>query len=110
MPRLKLTDRAIARLKPDPDGRQVLFWDQSQSGFGVLVSGSTRTFVCKAKGIRKALGRVGVMTLEEAREAARDMLRDLGAGIDPRQEKPTARTLGDTIDLYLKAHDLSPRT
>jgi len=108
MPRLKLSDRAIERLPAD--GRQTLYWDTAMPGFGVLVSSTTRSFVCKAGGIRKALGRVGVMTLDEAREAARAMLRDLTAGIDPRQEKAAGLTLGEAFARYLKAHDLSPRT
>ena len=86
MPRIKLSDRAIERLRPD--GKQILYWDTAMPGFGVLVSSTTRSFVCKAGGIRKALGRVGVMTLEEAREAARAMLRDLNAGLIRAKRKP----------------------
>ena len=38
------------------------------------------------------------------------MLRDLNAGVDPRQEKAAGLTLGEAFARYLKAHDLSPRT
>ena len=42
MPRLKLTEKSIARLPaPDPSGKQVPYWDQDLKGFGVLVSGKT---------------------------------------------------------------------
>ena len=44
MPRLKLTTRAIGRLRaPTPDGRQQLFWDSELKGFGVLLSGVSNT-------------------------------------------------------------------
>ena len=42
MPQLKLTEKAIAKLKaPDPSGKQVLYWDTDLRGFGVRVSGTT---------------------------------------------------------------------
>ena len=42
MPRMKLTERAVARLRaPDPSGKQVLWWDAELRGFGVLASGTT---------------------------------------------------------------------
>jgi hypothetical protein len=48
MPKLKLTERAIAKLlAPDPSGKQVLHWDTELKGFAVLCSGTTnsKTFV-----------------------------------------------------------------
>lgn len=42
MPRLNLTQRAIAKLPaPHPDGKQTLYWDEELRGFGVQCSGKT---------------------------------------------------------------------
>ena len=42
MPRIKLTEKAIDKLKaPTPGGRQVLYWDTELRGFGVLCSGKS---------------------------------------------------------------------
>lgn len=48
MPKLKLTETAIAKLKaPDPTGKQVPYWDTEQRGFGVICSGvsSSKAYV-----------------------------------------------------------------
>jgi hypothetical protein len=42
MPRLNLTQRAIAKLPaPHPDGVQTIYWDEELRGFGVQCSGKT---------------------------------------------------------------------
>lgn len=117
MPVLKLSDRQIGSLKaPHPDGKQTFYWDKSQTGFGVLVSGKTdvKSFVAKGqlhgRSVLKTLGKVGVLELPEARQKARELFRDLGAGIDPRRKKTAQATLGATLAVYLEAHDLAPRT
>ena len=76
MPSLTLTDKSIARLKaPHPSGKQTFYWDTAQTGLAVLVSGTTDTKSFMAKGplngkaVVKALGKVSVMTLAEARQA-----------------------------------------
>jgi hypothetical protein len=79
-------------------GKQTLYWDEAQTGFAVLVSGKTnvKTYMAKGqlkrKAVLKKLGRVGIMTLDEVRQAAREMFRDLGVGVDPRKKK-TVRAL-----------------
>lgn len=108
MPRLKLNDRAIERLHPDPDGKQCLYWDTTMVGFGVLVSGigDAKTYVVKTHGVRRKVGRVGVMTLAEARAAAQELMRS-----GPRRKPATGPlTLAAALDAYLAAHDLSART
>ena len=82
MPVIKLNDKSIRALKaPDPSGQQTFYWDENQTGFAVLVSGKTKTksFVAKGqlngKGVLKSLGKVGVMTQDEARQAARECIQ-----------------------------------
>jgi DNA invertase Pin-like site-specific DNA recombinase len=78
MAQLKLTKKSVEGLKaPAPSGQQCLFWDTTMPGFGVLVSGTTatKTFVVRGtvggRGIRKAIERVGLITLDDARLRAR---------------------------------------
>jgi integrase len=58
------------------------------------------------------VGTVGVETLAEARQKAREYFRDVGAGVDPRKPKKEAggATLVATLDAYLKANNLKPRS
>ena len=37
MPKIKLTAKAVERLRADPSGRPTLYWDVTLRGFGVLV-------------------------------------------------------------------------
>ena len=117
MPVLKLNDKSIAKLKaPDPSGQQQFYWDSVQTGFGILVSGKTnvKSYVAKGqlngRGVLKTLGRVGTITQAEARQAARELSRDLGAGVHPTRQKPSSLTLGEWLTAYLSGNDLKPRT
>ena len=92
MPKKKLTDAAVSRLKSPATG-QIDYWDALTPGFGVRISrGGTRTWLVQArvlkngawKQTRITLGHYPAMTLAEAREAARDALKEAQAGKDPR--------------------------
>ena len=92
MPKMKLTDAAVSRLKP-PDKGQKDHWDTLTPGFGIRIShGGTRTWLVQArilkngewKQTRVTLGRYPTMTLAEAREGAREAQKDAQAGEDPR--------------------------
>jgi len=118
MPSIKLTERAIERLKaPDPSGKQRLFWDSELTGFGVLVSGKTNTksYVIQrdlpnGKSRRITIAQTNVIGLDEARERAKEILAELYAGRDPKAKRGAA-TLGETLDAYLAARsDLRERS
>jgi integrase len=92
MPKKKLTDAAISRLKP-PTAGQEDYWDALTPGFGIRIShGGSRTWLVQArilkngawKQTRITLGRYPTMTLAEAREAAREAQKDAQEGKDPR--------------------------
>jgi integrase len=92
MPRMKLTDAAVQRLKP-PDKGQVDYWDELQPGFGLRISfGGSKTWLCQRrilkegawKQTRITLGRYPAMTLAEARERARLTMQQVSEGKDPR--------------------------
>jgi hypothetical protein len=79
MPRMKLTERSIARLvAPTPNKKQTVFWDADLRGFGVLVSGRTavKTFIVQrdlagGKTRRVTIASVAELSLSEARDKAR---------------------------------------
>jgi integrase len=119
MPILKLTEKAVAKLKaPDSSGNQVLHWDTALKGFGVLCSGTgdVKTFVVKGRiggrVVRRALGRAGVLTTAEARVRARETLASFLGGVDPQAETASSMTLRAALEMYLTARqgNLKPRT
>ena len=76
MPNVRLTDITIRAIKPPKEGQRT-YLDSSLPGFGVRVSqGGTKTFVlvAGANRSRTTIGRVGVVTLSEARTEAKHLL------------------------------------
>ena len=117
MPRLKLTEKAIAKLKaPDPSGRQILHWDTELRGFAVLCSGvsNARTYIAQrdlpnGRARRVTIGAVNEIALAVARTRAADILDDLRRGNDPKATKKAVATLRSTLESYLAARkDLRP--
>ena len=118
MPRIKLTEKAIDKLKaPAPGGRQVLYWDTDLRGFGVLCSGKTtaKTYVVQrdVNGLtrRVTVAATNVLKLDEARERAKLVLGELYLGRDPKRGRRTGATLQQVLDDYLAARrELRPRS
>jgi integrase len=119
MPKIKLTQRVIARIEaPQPGGKPVLFWDLDLKGFGVLASGKTnvKSFIAQrdlpnGKTRRITIAAVVEMTLTKAREHAAAILVDMRRGIDPKAARRGVATLKQTLDTYLAAcKDLRPST
>jgi integrase len=111
--RVRFTEKSVAKLRaPDPSGQQTLHWDAALPGFGLLVSGvsDARTWVVKAAGKRRKIGRADVLNLEQARAEARKAMLGLAAGIDPRAKKASAATLGEICEAYVSLASLKPRT
>ena len=91
MARNRLTDRKLAALKPE--GKRYDVMDTDVPGFGVRVSETgQRTFVLIARypgssnPTRRALGEYPALSLEQARERARDWRELIRKGIDPKAE------------------------
>ena len=106
-----LTKRTLDALKTDPDARYVL-WDESLPGFGIRVGSGARAYVLKyrlASGrVRWAtLGRVGVVTLDEARKRAKRDLGIVADSGDPLSHHDAARgapTFNHVADRFLDEH------
>lgn len=96
-----LTDRLLASLrkKPAEPGKRYEVMDTTVPGMGVRVTDKGKvTFIYVARypgspnPTRRALGEYGAITLEQAREKARDWRELIDRGIDP------AKQLADEID------------
>ena len=111
MPKMKLTEKSIARLRaPDPSGKQVAYWDETLRGFGVLCSGisNARSYVVQrdlpnGKTRRVTLASVAELSHDAARQKARETLLVMRGGIDPKELVRSEVTLRAALDNYLKA-------
>jgi integrase len=94
---VRLTDISIRSVKPPPRGQKTHF-DDTLSGFGIRVSqGGTKTFVLMHGVDRRlsTIGRVGIITLAQARQKAKSILaaKTLGVHEPPRSSFGEAKTL-----------------
>jgi hypothetical protein len=100
-----LTDRAIVALKPAPKGKRSLIWDALVPGLAVRVTDKgQRSFVLVTRypGSRnpapRTLGKVGAVSLSNARSIAQAWLGQIDQGIDPakaveQQERDTFQAI-----------------
>jgi integrase len=107
----KLDDRTIRNLKPPPSGRLEI-WDKLLPGFGLRVTeNDVRTyFVMYRTGFgegrkqrRYRLGDAKIMTLGEAREAARTALNKVVRGIDPAEDRVPVQGIQMAPDSFAAA-------
>jgi integrase len=114
---VKLTKRIVERLvAPDPSGKQRLAWDDTLKGFGVLISGKTRSksYVVQRKlpgGLtrRVTVGSVAELDLDRARDVAADLLQDIRRGRDPKR-RVAPITLRRALEAYLAAGQLTDKS
>ena len=112
MPRVKLTKREVERLRPAINGDLVV-WDADLLGFGVRVKPSgRRSYMVQYRNAhgrsrRVTLGRHGVLTLDQARRAARKLLGEVAANEDPAGERRKVRgepTMADLAEFKNSDH------
>jgi len=125
-----LTEREIATAKAPAGGRLVLT-DGKVPGLQIRVTSGTKTFtiwlrVGRGRGASKLLwtiGRVGELSLAEARERARRLRDEASQGTDPRkvlreavrkeeQEEAARLTVAGVVERFVdaRAHELKPDT
>ncbi len=107
---MRLTDISIKALKTPSEGA-ALFYDDLLSGFGVRVSeGGTKSYILThgRRRQRETIGRVGVLSLHEARAEAKRRLAEYTLG----REKPRSIGWSDALEKYLGevATTCKPRT
>jgi integrase len=119
MPTIKFTVRSLDALKPPTQGR-VDYWDADLPGFGLRIAAiapnrpgtvprKTWTLMYRADGrqFRLSLGSYSTLPLAEARQLAKDALREIAHGRNPAEQKKAARlaeNVFDLADLYLEKH------
>lgn len=108
-----LTKREIDAASIAPGQARLMLWDDDPRGLGLRVYESGRkTFVVTyrdAGGAKRlaTIGDYGVFTLDQARDAAREMLRIAESGADAlkvRRARKAAPTFRDLIDAYKQRH------
>jgi len=112
MGRVKITKRMVDTVVAPVSG-EVNLWDSEVPGFSLRVrSSGSRVYVVEYRNRsqrkrRVTLGRHGRLTVEQARDLARQILAAVARGEDPaeeRQENRSAPTFGELASRYLGQH------
>lgn len=96
---MRLTDISVKALKPK-DGGVAIYYDDAITGFGVRVSeGGTKSYILThgARRRRETIGRVGVISLQDARAEAKRRLAEYTLG----RERPRSIGWTDALEEYL---------
>ena len=110
----RLTKSQIDKITPPLTG-YALHWDEQDKGFGLRVTkDGKRTYIVQGriygKEARISIGPHGVFTPDQAREVAREYLRSMRQGIDPRtvakERAAECVTLRDVADAYKRDRPL----
>lgn len=105
--RCLLNDKKIASIKPCSKRQE--FWDLSLPGFGMRVTkNGQKTFfvMCRDqhRQRRVSLGRYPIITLSEAREAAREKIRTVAQGIALDIKQPKIVTVEQAVDQFIELY------
>jgi integrase len=97
MARETITDKKLKALKPAPDGKRIEIFDSIVPAMCVRVTDKgAKSFALVSRfggkhPVRRVLGTYPAMTLERARERAREWLELVGKGIDPAELERSKR-------------------
>lgn len=108
----KLTKRTVDTTKPVASG-DVVIWDTEMPGFGLRVKPSGRkSYIVQfrnrqGRSRRLTLGAHGVLTPDDARREAKQLLAEVDRGTDPvteRERERRAASVAELAALYLDHH------
>jgi hypothetical protein len=112
MPRIRLTQLSVDRLRPPKTGR-IIHWDRHLPGFGLRITANgAKSWVAMyrvaGKPVMETIGTLAkIPKVEEARQAARDSMEKAAAGSHPFVEKrieaarSAANTVAAAVERYL---------
>ena len=107
---MPLTKKRIDKAEHPASG-QVFLRDDLLRGLVLRITPGSKTFVLEkdinGKSRRLTLGQFGTLTLDQARQLAREKLVDIARGKDPvaeRKQRRQAPTWGDLETMYLARH------
>jgi integrase len=118
MSQFKFTNAKVTDL-PLPETGQQIFYDTIVQGFGLRVgAGGAKTYFAEGrlngKKCRITIGRHGAFVPETARKRAKELLVDLGKGVDHNAVKAERRaksaTLSSVFEQFKEARNLRPKT
>lgn len=107
----KITKRVVDALRPTSILRDLFVWDSELKGFGIRMKPSgAGAFLIQYRNSfgrtrRLAIGKVGTLTAEEARDLARRRLAAVAEGADPSADRKRALqviTVAELCEQYLK--------
>lgn len=115
MPSLKLRQDAVRKLPYVGAGEkhQCIYWDANFEAFGVRVYPShRRTYVCsyRVNGRKRLakLGRVDVLTLDQAEKKAKAFLGKAATNEDPQEQtdrlRASSSTVKEIVEAYIEQH------
>lgn len=101
-----------------PNKNPVFIWDTKLPNFGVKLNPSGKVYVAQGrvdgKTRRVTIGPHGVFTVDQARQAAKQVLLDMANGVNPNLEKKLIEargiTLSSVVDDYIRDRTLKPST
>ncbi|MBY0324001.1 MAG: integrase family protein [Reyranella sp.] len=117
----KLTKNVIDKVVP-PEKGDAFHWDSELKGFGLRANAAGKSFIVQgrigsgraAPAARLTIGRYGVFTVDQARDVARERLRDMRMGIDPRTANQRVgalrKTVREVVADYKRDRSLKPRS
>lgn len=110
MTRCLLSDERLAREKPTKGRRRLL--DSHLTGFHVVITSRSKTFVVRTARLYRVIGRWPLISCEEARQQAHELLKRLVAGQDLNVAVPRIRmpTLRQAFEKYLAGKSLKPKS
>lgn len=107
----RLTKRLVEALLLPETGKDAFLWCSEIRGFGVRAkSGGSKTFVVgyrnkRGRFRRFKIGGFPILTVDEAREQAKQLLARVAAGEDPadvRSQERNAMTVAEMCDVYMR--------
>jgi hypothetical protein len=107
-----LTPRLIETAACPPGRQQVILRCGDLKGFGLRITNrGCRSFVVEHRingaMTRITIAKVGSITLDEDRDKARAILKEMAAGRHPKQQEPVI-TLREVLEEYLRVRNLRP--
>jgi integrase len=124
MPKLKLTKSGVEKLPyylpspQQPKKNQELFWDTELVGFGLRVTGTSKTYIVEKRvnrrTVRARIGRHNQIPTDKARKMAQKLIYEMTDGKDVNARKKAIQgesvTLQQAYDQFLEKRDLKERT
>ena len=123
MPKLKLTKSGVEKLpyykaSTGSSKNQELYWDTELAGFGLRVTGSSKTYKVEkrvnGRTDRSRIGRHNQIPTEKARKMAQGLILDMSNGKDinaiKRASDGESMTLADAFKDFIEMRDLKDKT